>query len=454
METINPAVLRQKSAMELWQMRSRVLADLQANAAVYEGRQPNDYEQALEERGEENLRAVDKALEESLRSQSRDQAFSRYNGVMGAQQLSERDKAADQWFRSAISEKNPKPFDLEPEEKRDFSISRPGLEYRSLWEQRDTLKSTATQALPVSVYPNFMLHLVEQTPVMRAGATVIATSSGEDLVVPKTTAFQTSAVTPEGTSITESDPTLGTVTLEAHKYAAFWQVSRELAEDSPANLLDALARGAATSLALAYGVHLATGNGTGQPSGYANATVSVTGPTGATGGFGSQAIADFGFGTVVGAVVAGSITIFLDQRRRKDEKKRLFLEEKRLMYRNVAQALDLMDEHIMLFSKYEPYFRKVEELNPEARETAQQAYEVLKDSLAEVQARYWDGVDFSLLASGAAKRAATSVLETMRQMLACLAADEPCDLTVMKVILDEELQQFRYYARQDLGIDA
>jgi hypothetical protein len=31
--------------------------------------------------------------------------------------------------------------------------------------------------------------------------------------------------------------------------------------------------------------------------------------------------ADFGFGTVVGAIVTGSILILLDQRRRKDEQK-------------------------------------------------------------------------------------------------------------------------------------
>jgi hypothetical protein len=42
----------------------------------------------------------------------------------------------------------------------------------------------------------------------------------------------------------------------------------------------------------------------------------------------------------------------------------------------------------------------------------------------------------------------------MQQMLACIAADEPCDLTVMQVILDEELQNFRFYIRRDLGTDA
>jgi hypothetical protein len=127
----------------------------------------------------------------------------RYSGI-GARRLTERDMAAVDWAKSAITEKNPSAFMLEPEEKRGFSMSQPGLEYRSLWESRDTLKSTATQAMNVSVWNNFMLHLVEQTPVMRAGALVITTDTGEDLQVPKSTAFQTANLIGEGVSITGS----------------------------------------------------------------------------------------------------------------------------------------------------------------------------------------------------------------------------------------------------------
>jgi hypothetical protein len=165
--------------------------------------------------------------------------------------------------------------------------------------------------------------------------------------------------------------------------------------------------------------------------------------------------ADFGFGAVVGAIITGAIWIFLDQRRRNDERKSRFLEEKRLMYRNVVQAFDAMAEQVILFGKFDPYFRRAEELDPEAQELAERAYQLLNKSLAENRRRYWDhGTDFSLLASKAPKRAATAALETMQQMLACIAADEPCDLTVMQVVLEDELHNFRYFVRQDLGIDA
>src|SRR4029453_3176356 len=115
---------------------------------------------------------------------------------------------------------------------------------------RDTLKSTATQALSTDVYSTIVQHLVETSSLMAAGATVVTPSTGEDLVVPKSTGFVTTNIIGEGTSITESDPTLSTVTLGAYKYSNFFQVSYELANDTPTNLLDFLARQAPLSLGL------------------------------------------------------------------------------------------------------------------------------------------------------------------------------------------------------------
>jgi HK97 family phage major capsid protein len=302
METFNPATLKKRPALELFQMRKRVIGELQAAAERYEGRDLTADERAFEERGENNVRAIDKALEENLRTQAQDSAMGRYNGILGAQQLSSRDMEAVDWLKSAVLEKNPSSFELRPEEQREFSISQPGLEYRSLYEQRDTLKSTATQALPVSVWPSVMMHLVEQTSVMRAGAMVVTTATGEDLQFPKTTAFQSSALTSEGGSITESDPTLAAVTLKSYKYAAFWQLSKELVTDTPTNLLDALARGAATSLAAAYGPHLATGTGSGQPQGYTVGAGTSVGPTGTGTTFGLQATAGLGSDVLGGSL--------------------------------------------------------------------------------------------------------------------------------------------------------
>jgi HK97 family phage major capsid protein len=281
----------------MWQQRMSLLSQLQGQAFVLEGRNPDATERAAEERMNNELGELDKRIQKGMDDLEREgrsmAAFERYQKLTGYDrpQLSQRDNEAVEWFKSAILEKNPSAFVIAPEGQRDFTMSRPGLD----WEKRDTLKSTATQALPVSVWPSFMLHLVEQTPVIRAGCTVLTTATGEDLQVPKSTAYQTGNLISEGGSITESDPTLAVVTLKSYKYAAFWQVSRELATDSPANLIDALSRGAATALAVSYGAHLATGTGSGQPNGFITAaTVGVTGPTGTASSFGNQATAGQG----------------------------------------------------------------------------------------------------------------------------------------------------------------
>jgi HK97 family phage major capsid protein len=157
---------------------------------------------------------------------------------------------------------------------------------------RDTLKSTATQALSVDVYSQIVQHLVETSSMMAAGATVLTTDTGEDLIIPKSTAFTATNIIAEGTTITESDPTLATVTLKAYKFAEFFEISSELANDSPTNLLSFLAEQAALALGLGtngYGNMLINGTGTGQPTGLLTAAVTgVTGPTGTGTSLGTQ----------------------------------------------------------------------------------------------------------------------------------------------------------------------
>jgi HK97 family phage major capsid protein len=201
-------------------------------------------------------------------------------------------------FRSAIFARSPQPIEVYSSLDDEWPSDDP--EFRSQVgpvrvHQRDLTKGTATQALGTDVYSRIVEHLIESSAVLAAGSTTITTSTGEDLVVPKSTAFVTSNLISEGGSITESDPTLATVTLKAYKYANFFQVTQELANDTPTNLLDFLARQAARSLAVSFGPHLITGTGSGQPQGIVTAaSVGQTGPTGQGGGFGAQTTAGSG----------------------------------------------------------------------------------------------------------------------------------------------------------------
>jgi HK97 family phage major capsid protein len=200
-------------------------------------------------------------------------------------------------FRSAIFSKNPAPIEVYASDLADDwpdDVPEPvqGRAGRVRLHTRDTLKTTATQAMGTDVYGTIVQHLVETSSVMRAGATVVTTETGEDLVVPRSTGFVTTNIFGEGVSITESDPTLSTVTLKAFKYANYFEISQELANDSPTNLLDFLARQAALSLGLGttgYGNHLINGAGTTEPRGLLlDAGTGVTGPAGTGTTLGTQ----------------------------------------------------------------------------------------------------------------------------------------------------------------------
>jgi HK97 family phage major capsid protein len=119
--------------------------------------------------------------------------------------------------------------------------------------------------------------------------------------------------------ITEADPTLAVVTLGAYKYATFFQVSGELATDGHADLLGFLARQSSEALAQAFGAHLMTGTGSGQPTGaLTTATAGITGPTGTATSFGVQATAGMGtdllnslYGSVAEPYTLSPATAFL-----------------------------------------------------------------------------------------------------------------------------------------------
>jgi HK97 family phage major capsid protein len=215
-------------------------------------------------------------------------------------------------FRSAIFAKNPQPIDVFTDLDDEWPSDLPEVQGRVgkvRVHTRDTLTTTATQALSTDVYGSIVQHLVETSSLMAAGATVVTTSTGESLVVPRSSGFVTSAIIGEGASITESDPTLSTVTLGAFKYSNFFQISQELANDSPTNLLSFLATQAALSLGLGaagFGDDLVNGTGSGQPRGLLlDAGTGHTMPTGTGTSLGAQATA--GQGTDILWSLVGSL---------------------------------------------------------------------------------------------------------------------------------------------------
>ncbi|MEV6079666.1 phage major capsid protein [Streptomyces sp. NPDC052069] len=149
--------------------------------------------------------------------------------------------------------------------------------------------------VPTSFYDRLVAHLIETSSILDAGATILNTSSGEALEIPKTTAHSSAAIVAEAGAIGQSDPAFGLVTLGAYKYGNLIKVSRELVTDTGVDLEGYLAMQTGRALGNAFGAHAITGDGSGKPRGIiTDATAGATGPTGVTGGFGAQGTAGQG----------------------------------------------------------------------------------------------------------------------------------------------------------------
>lgn len=168
---------------------------------------------------------------------------------------------------------------------------------------RDLSKLTAAagaNTVPVSFFDRLIAHLIETSAILQAGATVLNTSSGEVLQIPKTTAHSTASIVTEAAAIGESDPAFGQVELGAFKYGTLIQVSRELLTDTGVDLEGYLAMQAGRALGNAFGAHAITGTGSGQPRGIVtDATVGVTGPLGTSTNFGTQGNVNQGADTLI-----------------------------------------------------------------------------------------------------------------------------------------------------------
>ena len=159
------------------------------------------------------------------------------------------------------------------------------------FEKRAISKSSATM-VPTSVYDRIVEHLV-QTNVVRDLATVLNTSAGETLSVPKSTANSSAAIISEGGQISESDPTLGTTSLGAYKYSVLVSLTAELANDSSLDVAGFLARQAGTAIGVATRGHMTTGTGSSQPWGIVTrSTAGVTGATSVSGAFDADDLID------------------------------------------------------------------------------------------------------------------------------------------------------------------
>lgn len=158
---------------------------------------------------------------------------------------------------------------------------------KSFDEARALSKGTATaggNTVPTDFVNRLYEHLIETATLLRGGATVLNTTSGENIDMPVTTSHGTAALVLEGGTIPQADPAFGKRTLGAYKYGDLILVPNELLTDTAVDLTGYLSRQAGRAVGNALGAHLVTGTGSSQPAGISTSTtLGVTGATGVAG---------------------------------------------------------------------------------------------------------------------------------------------------------------------------
>ena len=153
-------------------------------------------------------------------------------------------------------------------------------------ELRDLTVGSATgggNTVPTS-FERQLYDFLENVSGVRQVATVITTTGGENLDLPRVSAHGTAAIVGEGTALAEADPAFAKVTLGAWKYGQILQMSSELLQDSGVDIVGFAAADLGRALGRASGSAYAVGTGSNAPQGVMTAIgTAVTGGTGVAG---------------------------------------------------------------------------------------------------------------------------------------------------------------------------
>lgn len=153
--------------------------------------------------------------------------------------------------------------------------------------------SSTGAPVPTSFY-NEIIKVARLVNPLLEYATVINTTSGENLQIPSQATFSTATIVGQGVSVGTSEPSFNAfTTLGAYKFSALAQLSRELILDAGVDIVGFLAEQFGNAFGFAIGDKLVNGTGTVEPTGFLPvAGTGVTGSTGVAGAFTGDNVID------------------------------------------------------------------------------------------------------------------------------------------------------------------
>lgn len=160
-------------------------------------------------------------------------------------------------------------------------------------EFRAITGSSTGAPVPTSFY-NEIVKVARLVNPLLDYATVLNTTSGENLQIPSQSGFSTATIVGQGSTVAVSEPTFNAfVTLGAFKFSALAQLSRELILDSGVDIIGFLAGQFGNAFGNAIGDKIVNGTGTVEPQGFlTTAATGVTGSTGVAGAFTGDQVID------------------------------------------------------------------------------------------------------------------------------------------------------------------
>lgn len=174
-------------------------------------------------------------------------------------------------------------------------------EVRSVqFDKRSVTKAATGAPVPTRFYDKVVELLRYTGPMLDEGlTTILDTTGGENLQIPRTSAYSVGTVTAEGAVIGASDPSFQAfLTLGAFKYSFLTQVSTEMIEDAGVDILSYLGTNVGQGIGYAVNSALTIGTGTVQPNGVVTSgSVAVTGGTGVSGAFTYANVVDLVYAT-------------------------------------------------------------------------------------------------------------------------------------------------------------
>ncbi|MFB7860595.1 phage major capsid protein [Streptomyces sp. NPDC056069] len=135
----------------------------------------------------------------------------------------------------------------------------------------DTKTNPGNTVIARTLYGRLLAEAVERSTVMRGGATILTTSSGEPMDFTVVVGRAAASIVNENANIPESNPTTVQRSVGAYKYGYASTLSTEFVQDQALDLVSFLVGDAGPAIGAGMGQHFLTGTGTNQPKGIVTA---------------------------------------------------------------------------------------------------------------------------------------------------------------------------------------